>query len=154
MRTTFFPLILIYTESFYVWGLFLISPNNFDTAWFIRIKKLCIAETSKDDCGHAVVAGQSFIIGNFLERSRSNSKWHYFKVDSKTSYFLPWKYCLLFCTIHRKEKWNFHRKFWIFQIIHFVEHMGMAPLSSLWFYTYYFSVHCYCWYLVLGSYCS
>ena len=155
MRTTFFPLILIYTESFYVWGLFLISPNNFDTVWFIRIKELCIAETSsKDDCGHAVVAGQSFIIGNFLERSRSNSKWHYFKVDSKTFYFYLESIVYSLAQFTEKKNEIFIKNSEYFQIIHFVEHMGMAPLSSLWFYTYYFSVHCYCWYLVLGSYYS
>ena len=40
----------------------------------------------EDDYGHAVVTGQSYIKGNFLEKSRSNPKGHYFKVDSKTSY--------------------------------------------------------------------
>ena len=55
--------------------------NSSDTVWFVRIKELCIAETSsEDDYGHAVGAGQSYIIGNFLEKSRSNSKGHYFKV--------------------------------------------------------------------------
>ena len=50
-------------------------------------KEQCIAETSlEDNYGHAVVTGQSYIIGNFLERSRSNSKGHHFKMDSKTSY--------------------------------------------------------------------
>ena len=67
---------------------FQISPNSSDTVWFIRIKEPCIAEAlSEDDCGHAVFAGQSYIIGNFLERPRSTSKGHYFKVDSKTSFF-------------------------------------------------------------------
>ena len=39
-----------------------------------------------------------------------------------------------------------------FEIIHFVGHTGMGSLSSLWFYAYYFSVHCFCQYLVLDSY--
>ena len=34
-----------------------------------------------------IVAGQCYIIGNFLEKSKSNSKGHYFKIDSKISYF-------------------------------------------------------------------
>ena len=42
--------------------------------------------SSKDGYGHTIVTGQSYIIGNFLERSASNSKGYYFKVDSKTSY--------------------------------------------------------------------
>ena len=51
------------------------SSNFSDTVWFIRIKKPCIAETSsEDDYRHAVVVGQSYIIGNFLKKSKSNSK--------------------------------------------------------------------------------
>ena len=61
--------------------------NSSDTVWFIRIKEPCIAETSSDDYGHVAVAGQSYIIRNFLQKSRSNSKGDYFKVASKTSYF-------------------------------------------------------------------
>ena len=53
-----------------------------------QTKEQCIAETSsEDDYGYAIIAGQFYIIGNFLEKSRSNSKGHYFKVDRKTSYF-------------------------------------------------------------------
>ena len=53
----------------------------------MRIKDLCIAETSsEDDYGHAIVTGQSYIIGNLLEKLGSNSKVHYFKIFSKTSY--------------------------------------------------------------------
>ena len=64
------------------------SSNSSDTVWFIRIKKSCIAERSwEDDYGYAIVAGQSYIIGDFLKKSSSNSKGHYFKVDNKTSYF-------------------------------------------------------------------
>ena len=62
-------------------------PNSSDTVWFIRIKEPCIVETSEDEYGHAVVAGQSYIIGNFLEGSRSNSKGYYFKVDIKLPTF-------------------------------------------------------------------
>ena len=36
----------------------------------MRIKDPCIAETSsKDDYGHAVVTGRSYIIENLLEKS-------------------------------------------------------------------------------------
>ena len=64
------------------------SSNSSDSVQFIRIKKPCITETSStDDYGHATAAGQSHIIEQFLEKSRSNSKGHYFKADSKTFYF-------------------------------------------------------------------
>ena len=54
----------------------------------MRIKEQCIAETSsEDDYGHAIVAGKCYITVNFLEKSRNNSKGHYFKVDSKASCF-------------------------------------------------------------------
>ena len=86
--------------------------------------RTCIAETSsKNDCGDAVVVGQSYIIGNFLERSRSKSKWHYFKVDSKTSYF--YHESIVYTLLHNlwKRKMNFSLKILniYFQIIHFVE---------------------------------
>ena len=64
------------------------SSNSSDTVWFIRIKEACIAETSSEnDYGYAIVADQSYIIGNFLKKSKSNSKGHCFKVANKTSYF-------------------------------------------------------------------
>ena len=81
------------------------------TVWFIRMKKPCIAETfSEDDYRHAIVAGQSYIIGNFLEKLRSNLEGHYFKVDCKTSYFYHESFVYLFA---QKRK-IFHQKFWIF----------------------------------------
>ena len=78
------------------------------TAWFIRMKKPCIAETfSEDDHSHAIVAGQSYIIGNFPEKLRSNSEGHYFKVDYKTSYFYHESFVYPFA-----QKRNiFHQKF-------------------------------------------
>ena len=140
-------------ESFYVWGLFLISPNSSDTVWFIRIKEPWIAETSsEDDCGQAVVAGQSYIIGNFLKISRSNSKGHYFKIDSRTSYFYHESIMYPFCTILRKEKWNFNWKFWIFWNYSILWAYGNGILVFSLILLVLFSVHCFCWYLVLDSY--
>ena len=115
--------------------MFLISPNSSDTVWFIRIKEPYIAETSsKDDCGHALVAGQSYIIGNFLERSRSNWKGHYFKVDSETSYFYHESIAYPFAQFTEKKNEFLIENSEYFEIIHFVEHTGMASLSSLWFF--------------------
>ena len=94
--------------------------------------RTCIAETSsKNDCGDAVVVGQSYIIGNFLERSRSKSKWHYFKVDSKTSYFYHENIAYLFAQFTEKKIEFFIENSEYFEIIHFVQHTGMASLSSL-----------------------
>ena len=70
----------------------------------MRTNKPCIAETSKDDCGHAVVTSQSYITENFLERSRSNSKGHCFKVDSKTSYFYHESIVYPFAQFTEKKK--------------------------------------------------
>ena len=69
-----------------IWAIAALS-NSSDRVWFIRIKEPCIAETLEEAYGHVIVVGQCYIIGNFLEKSRSNSKEHYFKVGSKTSYF-------------------------------------------------------------------
>ena len=91
--------------------MFLISPNYSDATCFMRIKELCIAETSsKDDFGRALVAGQNYIIGNFFERSRSNSKGHYFKVDSKTSYFYHETIMYPFAQFTEKKNVNFSLK--------------------------------------------
>ena len=95
--------------------------NSSDIVWFNRIKESCIA-----------VAGQSYIIENFLEISRSNSKRHYFKVDIKTSYF--YHESTVWGTIAQfTEKKNefFIENSEYFKIINFVEYMGMASLSSL-----------------------
>ena len=110
----------------------MISPNSSDTVWFIRIKELSIEETSsEDDFRHAVVAAQSYIIGNFLERSRSNSKGHYFKVGRKTSYFYHESIVYLFAKFTEKKNDFFIKNSEYFEIIHFVEHTGMTFLSSL-----------------------
>ena len=74
----------------------IIAPSNScDTVCFTRIKECLLyfdkpyrtAEISSDDYGHKIVAGQGYIMGNFLEKSRSNSKRHYFKGDIITSNF-------------------------------------------------------------------
>ena len=112
--------------------MFLISPNSSDTIWFIRIKEPCITETSsKDDFGHAIVADPSYIIGNFLERSRSNSKGHYFKIDSKTSYFYHGSIVYPFALFTEKKNEFFIDNSEYFEIINLVEHTGVAFLSSL-----------------------
>ena len=98
------------------------------TVWFIRMKKPCIAETfSEDDHSHAIVAGQSYIIGNFPEKLRSNSEGHYFKVDYKTSYFTMKVLCI---PLHRKGIF-FIKNSEYFEIINFVGHTKMTSLSSL-----------------------
>ena len=68
-----------------------------------------MAETSsEDDYGHAIVAGQNCSIGNFLEKSKSNSKGNYFKVDSKTSYFYHESIVYPFAQFTEKKKRIFH----------------------------------------------
>ena len=120
----------------------MVSPNSSDTVLFIRIKEPCIAETpSKNDSGHAVVAGQSYIIGDFLKRS-SNSKGYYFKVDSRTSYFYHESIVYPLAQFTENKNEFFIENSEHFEIILFVKHTGMASLSSLSFYTYYLSVHC------------
>ena len=117
-----------------------------DTVWFIRIKEPGIAETSEDDCEHAVVAGQRYIIGDFLERSRSNSQGYYFKVDIKTSYFYHESIGYPFAQFTEKKNEFLIENSEYLEIIHFIGHTGMASLSSLWFCLYYSSVHYFCWY--------
>ena len=74
----------------------IIAPSNScDTVCFTRIKECLLyfdkpyrtAEISSDDYGHKIVAGQGYIMGNFLEKSRKKKKRHYFKGDIITSNF-------------------------------------------------------------------
>ena len=90
----------------------IIAPSNScDTVWFTRIKECLLyfdkpyrtPEISSDDYGHKIVAGQGYIIGNFLEKPRSNSKRHYFKVDIITSNFYLES---LVCPFHNSQKIN------------------------------------------------
>ena len=129
------------------------SSNSSDTVWFIRIKELCIVETS-EDYGYAAVAGQSFITRNFPEKSRSKSNGDYFKVASKTSYFYHESILYPIAQFTEKENEFFIYNSEYFEIINFAEHTEMAFLPSLWIYIYYPSVRSFCWYIVLYSYYS
>ena len=94
---------------------------------FIRINKPCITETSSNnDYGHATAAGQSHIIEQFLEKSRSNSKGHYFKADSKTFYFYHESIVYPFAQFTEKK---FHRKF---SLKIFIEYFDIFTLLTTW----------------------
>ena len=102
------------------------SPNFSDTVWFVRIQELCIPETSsEDDYGHNIVADQSYIIGNFPERSRSNSNRHYFKVGNKTSNFYHESIMYPFGQFKEKKNEFFIENLEYFEIIQFVDHTGI-----------------------------
>ena len=74
---------------------------------------------------------QSYIMGNFLERSRRNSKGHYFKVDSKPSYLHHESFVHSFTQFTEKKNEFFTESCDYFEIISFVEHSGMTSLSYL-----------------------
>ena len=98
---------------------------------FIQIKEPCITETSpEDDYGHAVVIGQSYIIQNFLECSRSNSKKHYFEVESRTFYFQHEDIVYPFAQFTEKKNEFFIESCDYFEITNFAGHTGMESLSS------------------------
>ena len=96
------------------------SSNSSDIVWFIRVKEPYIA-----------VADQNYIIENFVEKSRSNSKGHYFKVGIKTSYFYHESIVYPFAHFAEKKNEFFMENSEYFEIINFVGHMGMASLFSL-----------------------
>lgn len=87
--------------------------------------------------------------GTFLEKSGSDSKVCYFKVDSKSSYLYHKSIVYTFAQFTKKKNEFFIKNCGYFEIINFVEHTGMTSLSSLWFYVCYSSFHWFCWYLVL-----
>ena len=86
---------------------------------------------------HVIVAGQYYIIGNFLDKSRSNSKRHYFKVDGKTSYFYHESIAYSFAQFTENKNKFFNKNYQYFEITNIAEHIEMLSLSSLWFYIYY-----------------
>ena len=94
--------------------------NSPRTVWFIRIKKPCIA-----------VPGQNYIIENFLEKSTSNSTVHYFKVVIKTTYSYCESIVYPFAQFTEKKNEFFIQNSEYFEIINFVEHMGMSSFSFL-----------------------
>ena len=68
-------------------------------------------------------------MGTFL-KSRSNSKVDYFKVASKTSYFYHESIVYSFAQFTEMNEFFFENSEY-FEIINFVDHTGMASLSSL-----------------------
>jgi len=91
--------------------------------WFVRIVDLCVAETvSTDNYGHKVVPGQSFIIGNFIEKSRNNNKGFFFKLQSKTTYFYLESIVYPFAQFYELKNEYYIENAEYLEIINFVEH--------------------------------
>ena len=86
------------TEDTEVTNIGLIIPETFcgiakssastDTVWFVKIVEECVAAHDiEDDYGHKISQGQQYVVGNFLERTRSTKKGLLFKEESKKTYF-------------------------------------------------------------------
>ena len=63
------------------------SSTSADTVWFVKIFEECVAvHDIEDDYGHKISQGQQYVVGNFLERTRSTKKGLLFKEESKKTY--------------------------------------------------------------------
>ena len=51
------------------------SSTSADTVWFVKIVEECVAAHDiEGDYGHKISQGQQYIIGNYLEITRSTKK--------------------------------------------------------------------------------
>ena len=111
--------------------------------------------TAVDSILHYIFLSEVYfcIIGNLYEKSRSNSKGHYFKVDSKMSYFYQESILYPFAQFAEKKNEFFIENSKYFEITTLLNILEWHPCILL-FYIYCSSVHLFWWYLVLYSYNS
>ena len=79
--------------------------------WFIGIKKPCIVETLEDHFGHVLVAGQSYIIANFLEKKQEVTQK---AIILKKTVKLPTFIMKVLCTSLCNSQKEIHLKFGLF----------------------------------------
>ena len=65
------------------------SSTSADTVWLVKIVEECVAAHDiEDNYGHKISQRQQYVVGNFLERTRSTENGLLFKEKSKKTYFL------------------------------------------------------------------
>ena len=99
------------TEDTEVTNIGLIIPETFcaiaasstsgDTVWFVKIVEECVAAHDiEDDYGHKISQRQQYVVGNFLERTRSTKKELLIKEESKKTSLKKALCTLLFNFLH------------------------------------------------------
>ena len=99
---------------------------------FVKIvEEYVAAHDIEDDYGHKISQGQEYVVGNFLERTRSTKKGLLFKEESKKTYFFKESIAYPFVQFSTlKMELNLTNNDFA-DMLAFVEETGMASLTSL-----------------------
>ena len=77
------------------------SSTTADTVWFVKIVEECVAAHDiEDDYGHKISQRQQYVVGSFLERTRSTKKELLIKEESKKTSLKKALCTLLFNFLH------------------------------------------------------
>ena len=84
-----------------------------------------------DDYGRSVVIGQHYLVGNFLEKTKSAKKGLFFKLSTKTAFFLKESIVYPFVQLQEIKDEVFLSQTDFTDILNFVDSTGMTSLLSL-----------------------
>ena len=130
------------TEDTEVTNIGLIIPETFcaifassasaDTVWFVKIVEECdAAHDIEDDYGQKISQGQQYVVGKFLERTRSTKKGLLFKEESKKTYFFKKSIVYPFVQFYTLKIELYLTNNDFADLLAFVEQTGMTSLTSL-----------------------
>ena len=109
-----------------------VSSTSADTICCMKIVEKCVAAHEiEDDYGHKISQGQQYVVGNFLERTRSTKKGLLLKKESKKTYFFKESIVYPFVQFSTLKMELYLTNNDFADILAFVEQTGMVSLTSL-----------------------
>ena len=108
------------------------SSTSADTICCVKIVEKCVAAHEiEDDYGHKISQGQQYVVGNFLERTRSTKKGLLLKKESKKTYFFKESIVYPFVQFSTLKMELYLTNNDFADILSVVEQTGMVSLTSL-----------------------
>ena len=95
------------------------------------VEKCVAAHEIEDDYGHRISQGQQYVVGNFLERTRSTKKGLLLKKESKKTYFFKESIVYPFVQFSTLKMELYLTNNDFADILAFVEQTDMVSLTSL-----------------------
>ena len=95
------------------------------------VEECVVAHDIEDDYGQNIFQRQQYVVGNFLERTRSTKKGLLFKEESKKTYFFKESIVYPFVQFSTLKMELYLTNNDFADILAFVEQTGMASLTSL-----------------------
>ena len=95
------------------------------------VEECVVAHDIEDDYGQNIFQRQQYVVGNFLERTRSTKKGLLFKEESKKTYFFKESIVYPFVQFSTLKMELYLTNNDSAYILAFVEQTGMASLTSL-----------------------